>query len=196
MKKVVIFFAVLAFIVSGLFAGPFGIEMGWTVEDLKNNGITFTTRKKTQNITTYDVFPKTTHPSFESYSVAIDDVKGVYKINIFGNDIETSIYGIALKEEYEKIKNQISITYGTPKSYDYLRSGSIWDEPNEWMKSLEKEERVLHSFWYPVPKETIESIFLEAIALGSDSGYLFLSYQSNDIDEILARRDSALSNVF
>ena len=196
MKKVVIFFAVLAFIVSGLFAGPFGIEMGWTVEDLKNNGITFTTRKKTQNITTYDVFPKTTHPSFESYSVAIDDVKGVYKINIFGNDIETSIYGTALKEEYEKIKNQISITYGTPKSYDYLRSGSIWDEPNEWMKSLEKEERVLHSFWYPVPKETIESIFLEAIALGSDSGYLFLSYQSNDIDEILARRDSALSNVF
>ena len=196
MKKVVIFFAVLAFIVSGLFAGPFGIEMGWTVEDLKNNGITFTTRKKTQNITTYDVFPKTTHPSFESYSVAIDDVKGVYKINIFGNDIETSIYGIALKEEYEKIKNQISITYGTPKSYDYLRSGSIWDEPNEWMKSLEKEERVLHSFWYPEPKETIESIFLEAIALGSDSGYLFLSYQSNDIDEILARRDSALSNVF
>lgn len=196
MKKVVIFFAVLAFIANGLFAGPFGIEMGWTVEDLKNNGITFTTRKKTQNITTYDVFPKTTHPSFESYSVAIDDVKGVYKINIFGNDIETSIYGIALKEEYEKIKNQISITYGNPKSYDYLRSGSIWDEPNEWMKSLEKEERVLHSFWYPEPKETIESIFLEAIALGSDSGYLFLSYQSNDIDEILARRDSAFSNVF
>ncbi len=37
--------------------------------------------------------------------------------------------------------------YGKRTKYDYLRSGSIWDEPKDWMMSLRQEERTLALFW-------------------------------------------------
>ncbi|MDY0287354.1 MAG: hypothetical protein RBR15_00855 [Sphaerochaeta sp.] len=196
MKKVIVCIAVLMVIANGLFAGPFGVEMGWTVEDFKKNGIRIQFTEQSQDITRYEVFPKSTHPRFESYHVRIDEVKGVFQISAFGEDIETSIYGTALKNAYADVKKQIASVYKAPEEYDYLRSGSIWDEPEDWMISLEKEERYLISFWSPETQGNIETIILEAVAIDSNTGYLYLRYESTDIDEVLDRHKSNLANIF
>ena len=183
--------------ISSLSAGPFGMEMGWSIEDLKRNEVQVQLKEKNYNISYYDVIPTLKHPDFDRYMVSIDDLKGIFKISVFGKTIEVSRYGTDLKSAYNKIKKQISSTYDSPEEYDFLFPGSIWDEPRDWMMSLLKGERALASFWsLPKNKDNISMIMLDANALSTDRGYIYLSYESYDSEEIVERNKSQLSNVF
>ena len=91
--------------------------------------------------------PPKPHPSFAIYGVEISKNYGVIAIIASSKDITTSVYGEAIRNEFDKIKNQISISYGQSKDYDLVKTGSIWDEPKDWMMALLKEERALGAFW-------------------------------------------------
>ena len=197
MKKLATGFCLCVIAMSSIWAGSFGIEMGWTLEDLDTHGITYEKYDQDYNITIYDVVPVSTHHDFESYYVKIDTEKGIFEISAIGVDISTSVYGTELKSAYEKIRNQVSIAYGTPEEYDYVNYGSIWDEPEDWMMALELGERSLLSFW-ETDYSNIEVVMLEVDALSDTEGYLHLGYQtySSILEEILARHDASASSVF
>jgi hypothetical protein len=196
MRKLLVIVLILGVSIS-LFAGPFGIEMGWTLEDLDKNGIKYELYKENYNVSTYDVFPKTPHADFPEYIVRIDTQKGIYEIIAFGKDISAPSYGTALKEAYKKVRDQVSRTYGIPKEFDYLKNDSIWDEPGDWMTALKVEDRTLVSYWFPTT-DNIAIIVLETLANNSSEGFIKLVYQTHEsiVDEIFDRLETAASSVF
>ena len=78
--------------------------------------------------------------------------------------------------------------YGSSKKYNYyLRRGSIWNEPRDWMMALQKKERTLVTYWTADEKSNlpsdIKAIALRAFALGSEKGYLKLVYEFPNFGE-------------
>ena len=98
--------------------------------------------------------------------------------------ITTSVYGDEIKNTFTKLVGSLDKTYGKGTVYDFLRSGSIWDEPNYWMMGLLKQERYLMAYWEkdtgePFPGN-IRNIGLGTKALSTESGYISLEYYSKD----------------
>lgn len=199
MKKSVAFVIVFLVAISCAIAQPFGIKMGMTREDLITMGCN-PQLTSTGNPHWYKITPPKPHPSFNLYVVEISKNYGVFVILAIGKDITTSAYGEAVKNEFDKIKEQVSISYGQSIDFDFLMPGSIWDEPNEWMRALEKEERVLASFWNSESGATlpydISGIGLSARALDSSTGYLALRYESQDYDKAKAEVEAEQGSVF
>ncbi len=179
MKK--LFFALLCiFLISvSVFASPFGLSKGMTLEQVKeacggrepvkiNDGL-------------YSIVPVKQHPYFVRYIAWIDEKEGLNYIKAIGKDIDTNSYGFELKSKFDSLENSLSKTYGKCDRMDFLMPGSIWDDLNEWMYALEKKERYLMSIWErkygsTLPDE-LESVGIIAVAESSNSGYVVLEYE-------------------
>jgi len=198
MKKGIAFSIMFLVVISFAIAQPFGIKMGMTLDDLIAMGCNPKPRDGLPHW--YDITPPQTHPSFESYSVQISKNYGVFAIVAFSKPTKTSVYGEAIKDEFDKIKNQISISYGQSKDYDLVKTGSIWDEPKDWMMALLKEERILDAFWAPeygsILPDDISSVSLHAGAPNISTGWLALRYESADYEEASAEIEAEQGSVF
>ncbi|AEC03037.1 hypothetical protein [Parasphaerochaeta coccoides] len=170
-----------------LFAGPFGIDMKMSLEDLENAGFFPEVDEIRTVYTWYSVFPSKPHDLFEQYFVAVDDEYGVCKIVAVGKDIETSTYGENVIDAFERVEKGVSWTYGeVDVVFDYLDYESVWNEPEDWMYGLYYEERTLLAFWEPT-LDDIDNIMLEANALSSTVGWLMLGYESLHWSDVLDR---------
>jgi len=179
---------VLLFTASAL-AGPFGLSMGMTKEQIGGD------LKEVEQYW-YET-PSVPSPSsyFKSYRLFIDKNLGLAKIVARTEAIKTNIYGTELKRRFQEMENLLLKKYGTNEKADYLRPGSIWNKPKDWMTALEKEERDLVAFW---TKESgasllddLEGISLMAIALDSNHGLLFIEYEFSNFEECLKRIKAA-----
>ncbi len=181
---------------SAVFAGPFSIEMGWTYDQLVASGVQILdTPYINNNVVSFLVAPEKTHPSFDCYIVRIDEKEGVYDIEAHGT-VSTNEYGTQVKESYESIKQQLVGNYDEPIVVEYLHSGSIWDEPRDWMMSLVKQERTCLSFWtFEGRADCLECVTLELTAEYSNTGNLGLIYQSDKTHEILERLKFSQASV-
>ncbi|CDH24930.1 hypothetical protein [Xenorhabdus bovienii] len=178
--------------------GPFGLQMGLTkknIEDMIGQAL-----KPTEytNVYLVDRLPKT-NDSFENYGLLISPTLGLCKINAIGKDIENDTYGISLRVKFDDLKTSLDSIYGESKKTDLLLPGSIWNEPRDWMRGLNKEERVLYAVWDSksgaLQKSNIEYLLLKAKASDSSSGHLLLQYEFKNhvkcADEINnAKKDS------
>lgn len=186
--QILIIHIVLLFTASAL-AGPFGLSMGMTKEqiggDLKEVG---------QNL-----YETTSVPSpssyFKRYMLFIDKNLGLAKVLAGTEPIRTNIYGTELKRRFQEIENLLLKKYGKNEKGDYLRHGSIWKKPKDWMTGLKKEERKLVAFWTKEPgaslSDNLEGISLEAIALDSNHGLIFIEYEFSNFEESLKRIKAA-----
>lgn len=128
------------------------------------------------------------HPAFEVYTLIISPELGVLKIGAVGVTISTSSFGTEIHNSFVEIRDAVSETYGKPSTeFDFVQSGSLWTEPNDWMMGLLKKERSLDAYWISKKAHpengTIElpndigAISLEATALSTEKGYLTLTYE-------------------
>jgi hypothetical protein len=126
------------------------------------------------------------HSAFESYTLAISPKQGLCKVVAIGVDIRTSVYGAELVSQFDAIEQMVTEKYGRAQRHDFLRSGSIWNEPRDWMMGLLKKERALTTFWtreeIPALPPALGAIELEANALSSEKGYLILSFEFANFD--------------
>lgn len=149
MKKLTIFalMCVLSgvFCISPAFAGPFGIDMGMSLAQVK--AVCRTTPKHIQD-NVYEITPPKTNDIFETYYVRIDPDYGVYWLKAIGKEIYTNGYGDRLKSTFESLVESIRRTYGEA-SYikDDLKEGSIWGKPQDFMHALQRGDRTLNAFW-------------------------------------------------
>lgn len=176
-----------------LFAGPFGLEMGWSYDEVINNGVKIL---EDWGNGSYLIKPISSHSSFVAYSIAIDEEYGIYQIVGMNDDIETSSSGTQLKSEFNKVKNQLISAYGDPTNdIDHLNYGSIWDEPQDYMYSLLFNDRILACTWDASEATDNMSISLLAIGNSSTSGGLGLIYSSEYEDVIQAKQEEAEASV-
>lgn len=155
------------------FAGPFGVEMGMKKADLK-------IKREIKNgyFVLQDV-PKP-HSAFTIYLAAIAPKAGVFMIKGMGRDIETSVYGTALHTAFTDMISKLEERYGKHLTLDYLKSGSIWDEPKDFMTAVKKRERLLMAKWArsegsTMPDE-IEAVGLAGKAKSRNKGHLIIEY--------------------
>ena len=132
----------------------------------------------------------------------------MFAISAVSRIIGTSAYGESVKSEFYKIKNQINTSYGQSKDFDYLKDGSIWDKPQDWMTALYKKDRVLESLWLlecgSILHDDISSIDLSTSAmdfkglLGMNDlvGIIGLEYKFINYDKALAEIEDEESSVF
>ena len=132
------------------------------------------------------------HPDFETYMVGISPSTGLAEVVALSKDIQTNVYGEGVQSKFEEVKTALDMKYGTPaNAFDFLRSGSLWDKPEDWMMGLVKEDRTLDTFW----KVGDVSIDLEAKALSQEKGYLRLAYQFSNFQTFAGEHKAKANSV-
>ncbi len=176
-------------------AGPLGLDMGMPYDTLVKS-------MKLKQIKPFlygtPSLPKG-HSDFDDYRLLITPQHGLCKVVALSKAIPTSVFGEELKDKFEKIESAISQKYGQGKRYDFLRSGSIWSEPRDWMMGLRKNERTLAEFWTGDTSQLPDNIHVIALkthATSTEDGLIELGYEfknSNDcIEWIKSQENSSL----
>lgn len=176
-------------------SGPLGLEMGTPLAELKK---AMKLNLEKPYLYSTPTVPKS-HPDFNDYRLLVTPTHGLCKITAWSKDISTSVYGTELTSKYSSLEEALTTKYGIPKRYDYLRSGSIWNEPRDWMMALLKKERILGAFWDGKGRDwpdNLHSVDLQAVALGTEHATIRLSYEFKNsvqcIDWVKSQKDSTL----
>ncbi len=181
MKKNVVIFSLFIFALlilpRDVLAGPFGFQVGMTIDEIKRVIGKGSVTKGDVNIYISTKAPKG-HSLFESFLLTIDPTKGLVRLEAYSSTIVTSVYGRELKLMYSEIEEALTNNYGNcTSSYDFLRVGSIWREPREFMMALLKKERFLAAYWEGDLKDDITNILLEGRALSRNTANVYVSYE-------------------
>ncbi|CAO97462.1 hypothetical protein [Erwinia tasmaniensis] len=175
--------------------GPFGLESGLTKKNIEDmTGEELKPVENVPNLYMSQSLPKK-NAEFEVYGLMISPKSGLCEIKALGKRIDTDSHGLALRSKYNELSDSLSSIYGKPENTDFLLSGSIWKEPQDWMMGLNKNERFLSTRWKAAPtapfKNNLKSVFMEARAKGPSEVYIFLQYDFNNIGACNAEIEEA-----
>jgi len=198
LKRFSILFIISLLFVASVFAAPFGIEMGMTLEQLKQMGVNPVLLSDGSG--RYYITPIKQHPDFERYIVNISPTYGVYRLLAISKIIPTSSFGTELKNKFYEIQKGLNSVYGNSTTYDFLKVGSIWDQDRDWMMALKNKERILSAYWDRKSNSNLPDDFsiigLNALATSISEGYLRLQYESINVDKADAEQAAQTSSVF
>jgi hypothetical protein len=79
---------------------------------------------------------------------------------------------------------------------DFLRAGSIWKEPEDWMMGLLKDERTLVAVWEKALPNRIHDVVLKAGALSREKGFHKLTYEFDGWNEYVDALRKKAGTVF
>ena len=128
-----------------VFAGPFGFSSGMSINDLNKLG-DFKSESTAYWYKAREI--KNGNNNFEAYSVLVVPGYGLCKIIAVGKDIVSNTYGEQVRSDFDELTSALKLKYGSPTNqYDFLRSGSIWKDSNDFMMGLAKKDRTLANFW-------------------------------------------------
>jgi hypothetical protein len=140
----------------------------------------------------YTIDVPTPNSEFESYVVLATPGTGVCKIVGIGKDHDGDAAGVEIRMAFNSMEAVLRSKYGNSKTFDFLQSGSIWNDVGDFAMALRRNERHLEGFWDRDENSTlpsdIRSINLSASATGSSSTYLTLSYEYTNMDACTAKR--------
>lgn len=182
----------LIFFSSNSVAGAFGLEMGKKFEDYPS--VNFKKLEGTSYQVTNIPIP---NRLMEMYVVAYTENTGICFIKGVSKDIATSSYGTELNTQYNSISDALNKKYlgsYTREKTNYLQSGSLWNEPRDYMMSLITKERYIFTSWEAKSYSSdVAQIFLAQSALSQDEGYIMLEYYGRGWDSCQeeAKKDDA-----
>lgn len=121
------------------------------------------------------------HPELEAYVVKYARGVGICSVGAIGKTIRNDKYGFTTKERVDTIAKQLKRKYGVEtKKYDRLFTGSIWDEPDDWMMGVLKQERFYGYVWSTEdgfkPVAEVAKIGVFATAVANDAGFVKLEF--------------------
>ena len=185
MKKIIIA-AVLAGASFVAYAGPFGLSMGMKKSQIKGLEATGTPFMYTATSV------PTPSSQFKTYVMQVGDKNGLCMIKALSDTISTNRYGLALKSKFNLLNEALAKKYGKHKTQDFLMSGSIWNEPEDFMAGLTKDERYLRTYWDAEEQSTLsgnlKAIMLVASGLGHEKGVVYIQYEFENSEKCDAER--------
>lgn len=165
------------FWVAPVWAGPFGTEMGDSPEK-------FTGLEKYGQHWGLDVYitanPPQKHSSFEKYIFGFHEAK-LAIIVATTQDYGDDRYGYTARSKYDIVKKQLTEKYGKPLCSESLNVGSIWDQPQDFSTSINKNERTHGCTWRKELPDNLESIHLQIATKNRNTTYLVLRYAYKNI---------------
>lgn len=174
--------------------GPFGLSMGMTKAEIGTGLKKIALYKyKTTNV------PKP-HAAFGTYVLKISPDAGLYSIRAISHSISSNSYGAELRSKFNSVHSKLVKLYGKHKMHDFVKPGSVWDEPIDWMMALSKKERVFAAKWSEADgsnlKDNIVTITLFAIALSSTQGVITLEYHFSNEKLVEGEIDAKQAEAF
>ena len=166
--------------------GAFGVRMGQPLSSLN-----VTKRFKDGD---YEIVVPTPNSEFDFYSVRVTPTTGVCKLTAFGKTHTGDSCGTDVRSAFGRLHDVLVSRYGTAKDYDFLKDGSIWNEPRDFHMGGLKGERTLSSFWLARNGSTLPSQFspigLDVQAV--DGGpYVVLNYEFSNFAKCKTIRDTS-----
>ncbi|MBB2753345.1 UNVERIFIED_ORG: hypothetical protein GGI57_004067 [Rhizobium aethiopicum] len=166
--------------------GPFGVSMGESPDVLGCKPI------ESPGFYRCATLPKP-HPAFEFYVVKSTAETGICWVKGIGTDINTNPSGSSIRSKVDDLKEQVALSYGKPEHDDWLMSGSIWGNYEDWMMGLLKEERIYAYKWSHPSKNDLILVYLGATASNSSSAYpvVEFSFSNKDkCDELIKKKEA------
>ena len=166
----------------------FGFTVGMTIEDVKEKFGEDNVKKARKGIYTVDL----NNINNMEYALIILHNNKICKVAIYGDSQFTNKYGDQLKTEYEEIHTILVKKYGNPEDHNFLKSGSYWDEPQDFIMALSKKERYLSSYWV---LEDV-SIALGVDILSAESFQLYIAYEFKEFYKYLEELKKIQNDMF
>ncbi len=153
MKKALLIL-VLAFLSISIFAAPFGLKKGMSINEI--TAVCDGTTPKYAGNNCYYISPAKKHPLFQTYIAFVDSEKGLYCIQARSRNIETNDYGTETKNAFAEIKDRVSKTYGNPKMIDKIEPNAVFKEEYYWLRALEDGARTYAAIWQSNSKNQLK----------------------------------------
>lgn len=193
MKKLFLFFT-LILLSSAVFAAPFGLEMGMTLEEIAEQ---CEGEPEFLENDIYLVKPKKSHPVFIAYLIYVNQKVGLYQIRAVSDEIKTNKYGTELQNTFNDVKDRISKTYGKPRIYDDVDRNlyDMYQEDKYWFYTLQEGSRELSAVWGTSSSlaDNLDLVALECLATDGyyeGSGQLALYYYFSNANSVEDEQDS------
>ena len=189
-KKFIYIFIVLLFPLE-VFSGQFGLEVGETKESIQKKGIRLIESESYWYRT--NKLPKG-NSQLNNYSLLITPISGLCRIVGRTESIETNSFGTQLISKFEFFETALNKKYGKGEKYDFVKSGSIWDDEKYWMMGLLQKERYLMAAWKKGNQELpnhLNNILLDTHAVGSGEGVITLNYEFTNTDKCFKEQEAA-----
>jgi len=182
MKKLVLLLILSLFPVF-VFAGPFGLKMGMSLEELTAACI-----EEPEYIADdrYYIQPKKSHPLFDGYVAWISETNGLYYIKGISRKIKTTNYGTEVKQEFSKLLSPLEKKYGKFKKVDRLEKDVLSYKRGEkyWMQTISEGSRTYEAHWDVTEVDSKKFEGLISIAIGVkteeiyviDEAYIWIEY--------------------
>lgn len=187
-----IFFVVMLALPHVASAQAFGVKMG---DSVARYGGRLAGDAKSPNY--FRITVPVPNRAFESYTAYSTPETGICKVTGLGVTHQNDPYGSKTKQSFSGLQKGLRARYGASSDIDYLKSGAMWNEPNEWVWSIDKEERMLVSYWLPSAGSSlppgVTGIKLETNALSPTEPYIVLSYEFANFArclELMQRQDN------
>lgn len=139
-----------------------------------------------------DITPPKPNSGFDIYTAFASEKTGVCKVIAYGKTFKTSVFGETVIKRHEDITSAMDKKYTLGKKYDFVRNGSIWTDPEDYMMGLYKKERSLVSFYQDETDGT--NIVVDAVALSRESAFIQVTYEFSNFDECAAEFEASRSD--
>lgn len=176
-----------------LFAGPFGMEFGWTLQEIEESGAYAWMPTRQGSITSYYVSPSKPHSMLSYYIVFIDEEYGLFEVRACSNECYSEYQ---IRNVYNMLQPQLSSVYGEPEEYDEISWDSDWEGSENFIRSILYGDRTLLSMW-TLDHAGIESgyVFLGVLPIDADSAYVCIDYYSEYFDKVMEKYNASEASV-
>ena len=145
MKKIFSIFTFLFICSLSVFAGPFGLDMGMTLEEVAEacgeNEPEYISDDR------YYIQPVKSHPLFFFFFVWISEAEGLYYIKGISREIQANSYGTEVKQEFARLLSPLERKYGKFAKIDKISKDSLFQDEKYWMTAVAEGSRTFEAHW-------------------------------------------------
>lgn len=136
------------------------------------------------------------HSLFDQLFVYWFPATGVCKVTGVYDVVQPDAYGDAHRDAHERFAGYVESKYGKPSSVlDFLREGSPWEEPRDWLEGLRTSERILASHWIASDGANLPAA-LDSITVLAGEDAIAVSYEFENYGEALKAAERSIVDQF
>ncbi len=193
MKK--LFFALIFGLLSAfIYAAPFGLKMGMTIEKIAEQCEEEPSFVKDD---IYLVKPIKKHPLFSYYAVYVNEKTGLYQIRAISDSVTCNKYGTEIQNAFNSVKDRIAKTYGKSRIINKVDSAisSFLQKDEYWFRTLKDGSRQLSAIWGEKTElaDNLVSVALDCVADNDiyhyEDAHLVLYYYFNNASAVEDEQD-------
>ena len=190
MKK--LFFALIFGLLSTfIYAAPFGLKMGMTIEEIAEQC------EEEPSFVKDDIYlikPVKKHPLFSYYAVYVNEKTGLYQIRAISDSMTCNDYGTEIQNAFNSVKDRIAKTYGKPRIINKV-DASLSDymkQDKHWFYNLKNGAQQLSAIWGEKTElaDNLISVALDCVADNYEDAHLVLYYYFTNSTSVEDEQDS------